>query len=145
MASIKTLALAFGLSAAALGVGGRIVYDNVYSYSRGDRTGEIFKFSEKGTLCKTWEGQMVMNGYGHVDGQGTTGNFEFTVMDKTLIPKIEQAMRTHENVDLTYREVKWKASCLQDSYYVVTDIQKVDGQGNTTPFMVTLPQRSPKR
>jgi len=31
-----------------------------WSYSKGDRTGYVQKFSSKGWLCKTWEGELTM-------------------------------------------------------------------------------------
>ena len=31
-----------------------------WSYSRGDRAGYIQKFSQKGWVCKTWEGEILL-------------------------------------------------------------------------------------
>ena len=31
-----------------------------WSYSRGERSGFVQKFSEKGWICKTWEGELTM-------------------------------------------------------------------------------------
>src|SRR5881396_1899401 len=31
-----------------------------YAYSRGTRTGYVQKFSRKGWICKTWEGELTM-------------------------------------------------------------------------------------
>src|SRR5262245_23040686 len=31
-----------------------------YTYSSGDRTGYVQKFSHKGWVCKTWEGELAM-------------------------------------------------------------------------------------
>ena len=31
-----------------------------WSYSKGERIGYVQKFSEKGWLCKTWEGELQM-------------------------------------------------------------------------------------
>jgi hypothetical protein len=141
----KALGVVFG--AAVLGGTGLYVKDMAYDYSDGTRTGTVFKLSHKGVLCKTWEGQMNMDGYGVVDGQGkqVTSAWDFTVMNKDLLPKFEEAERTHERVEITYRQVKWKLSCLQESDYVATDIKKVDGQGQAVPFVIAIPQPRPKR
>ncbi len=141
----KALCAAFGL--AVLGGTGLYVKDMAYDYSDGTRTGTVFKLSHKGVLCKTWEGQMNMDGFGAVDGQRgqVTSAFDFTVMNKDLLPKFEEAERTHERVEITYRQVKWKLSCLQESDYVATDVKKVDGQGNAIPFIIALPPQGPKR
>src|SRR4051794_12099039 len=32
-----------------------------YTYSRGDRAGIMQKFSERGWICKTWEGELLMS------------------------------------------------------------------------------------
>ncbi|MBL7885229.1 MAG: 6-phosphogluconate dehydrogenase [Flavobacterium sp.] len=44
------------------------------TYSEGDRTGELIKFSNKGYIFKTWEGEL---------SQGLSGNkiFTFSVLD----------------------------------------------------------------
>ena len=48
-----------------------------WSYSSGERAGWVQKFSSKGWLCKTWEGEMAM-----VSMPGTTAEkFYFTVWD----------------------------------------------------------------
>ncbi|TAL40060.1 MAG: hypothetical protein EPN97_00975 [Alphaproteobacteria bacterium] len=139
MASIKKLAIAFTAAAAILGGTGLYTYNMAYKYSEGARTGTVFKLSEKGSLCKTWEGQMMTDGYGRVEGQGNTASFEFTVMDKDLLPKIKEAERTGERVELEYRQAKWTWSCLQESEYVATGINKVDGQGHSTPYILNVP------
>jgi hypothetical protein len=48
-----------------------------WSYSAGERAGYVQKFSEKGWICKTWEGEMAM-----VSMPGTVAEkFYFTVHD----------------------------------------------------------------
>lgn len=145
MASIKKLAIAFTAAAAILGGTGLYTYNMAYKYSEGARTGTVFKLSEKGRLCKTWEGQMMTDGYGRVQGQGNTASFEFTVMDKDLLPKIKEAERTGERVELEYRQAKWTWSCLQESEYVATGINKVDGQGHSAPYIINVPQQPRKK
>ena len=34
-----------------------------WAYSEGERAGYLQKFSKKGWLCKTWEGQMMTDGF----------------------------------------------------------------------------------
>ena len=48
-----------------------------WSYSEGERAGYVQKFSKKGWLCKTWEGELAM-----VSMPGTMSEkFSFTVRD----------------------------------------------------------------
>jgi hypothetical protein len=143
MASFKSVAIAFGLAAACATGGSYYVYNMAYKYSEGSRTGTIFKLSEKGRLCKTWEGQMMMNGYGAIGAQGTAVAFEFTVMDEALVEKIRDAERRSKNVELEYRQAKWTLSCLQESEYVVTGIKEIDRNGQPMPYAI-IP-RSNKR
>ena len=51
-----------------------------WSYSTGERAGWVQKFSNKGWLCKTWEGEMAM-----VSMPGSTAEkFPFTVWDDAM-------------------------------------------------------------
>lgn len=141
MASFKSVAVAFTLAAACVTGGGYYVYNMAYKYSEGSRTGTVFKLSEKGSLCKTWEGQMMQNGYGAVGGQGTTASFDFTVWDESLLEKIKDAERRGKQVELEYRQAKWTLSCLQDSEYVATGIREIDGSGHVVPYVMQTPGR----
>ena len=48
-----------------------------YTYSSGERVGYVQKFSQKGWLCKTYEGEIAM-----VNLPGQIANtFQFTVRD----------------------------------------------------------------
>ncbi|MEF9944643.1 MAG: hypothetical protein RR758_10750, partial [Burkholderiaceae bacterium] len=55
-----------------------------WSYSEGDRAGWIQKFSRKGWICKTWEGELAM-----VSLPGSTPEkFQFTVWDPKVVAEI---------------------------------------------------------
>ena len=111
-------------------------YNMAYKYSEGTRTGTVFKVSKKGALCKTWEGTMSMDGYGAVGGQGVTAAFDFTVMDDAVLEKIKDAETSKKHVQLEYRQVKWRVSCLQDSEYVVTGVNEITPEGRTSPYVL---------
>src|SRR5258705_3971699 len=60
----------------------------LWSYSSGERAGWVQKFSSKGWLCKTWEGEMAM-----VSMPGTSAEkFIFTVWDDEGAEQINKAM-----------------------------------------------------
>src|SRR5665647_1086217 len=67
-----------------------------WSYSKGERIGYVQKFSEKGWLCKTWEGELQML---PVPG-AIPEKFLFSVRDKTLIGKINSTLG--KKVSLSY-------------------------------------------
>ena len=49
-----------------------------WSYSKGERIGYVQKFSEKGWLCKTWEGELQMLPVpGAVPGAAWIERFQF--------------------------------------------------------------------
>lgn len=66
-------------------------------YSEGTRAGELIKFSHKGVIAKTWEGEI---------SQGISGAqiFEFSVLDKEkeVIDKLKEYQGRY--VKLTYVE-----------------------------------------
>ena len=87
-----------------------------WSYSKGERAGYVQKFSEKGWICKTWEGEMAM-----VTMPGTVAEkFYFTVPDDAVAAKINATVGTR--VVLHYEEHRWiPISCFGDTGHFVTD------------------------
>lgn len=96
-----------------------IWYASVYyaTYSEGVRSGELIKFSNKGVLFKTWEGEI---------SQGISGAqiFRFSVEDKDeeVIKKLEEYQGRY--VKLKYKERFAKVSWLGDSKYFVIDVEE---------------------
>jgi hypothetical protein len=90
-----------------------------YSYSDGERAGYVQKFSKKGWVCKTWEGEMAM-----VTMPGTVAEkFYFTVRDDAVAGRINATVG--RRVVLTYEEHKWiPFSCFGDTGYFVTGVRE---------------------
>ena len=101
---------------AALAVGYFALVLN-WSYSSGERAGWVQKFSHKGWICKTWEGELAL-----VSLPGTTvEKFYFTVHDDTVAEKVTRAMG--RRVSLHYDEkVGLPTSCFGDTRYFVRAI-----------------------
>jgi hypothetical protein len=94
-----------------------------YTYSSGDRQGYIQKFSEKGWICKTWEGELAV-----VQLPGALPQiFEFTVRDDSVAHEVQRLLETHEGrVALTYdQHLKVPFSCFGDTEYFVTGVKAV--------------------
>jgi hypothetical protein len=93
-----------------------------YSYSNGERAGFVQKFSRKGWLCKTWEGELAL-----VAMPGSTPEkFYFTVRDDALAAKINSQMG--QRVAVTYEQHKGlPGACFGDTEYFVTDSRVVTG------------------
>lgn len=92
-----------------------------WSYSSGERAGYVQKFSNKGWVCKTWEGELAM-----VSMPGTMSEkFLFTVRDESLAGKINQSLG--KKVTLTYEQHRGiPTSCFGETEYFVTGIRLVE-------------------
>ena len=103
-----------------------------WSYSSGERAGWVQKFSTKGWVCKTWEGELAL-----VSLPGSTvEKFYFTVHDEATAKQIMQAMG--KRVTLTYEEkVGLPTTCFGDTRYFVTAVGAIAdiplGPGVTPP------------
>jgi hypothetical protein len=92
-----------------------------WSYSSGERAGWVQKFSSKGWLCKTWEGEMAM-----VSMPGsTTEKFFFTVWDDGVAEKISKVMG--KRVSLHYEEKRGiPTTCFGETRHYVTSVSVVE-------------------
>jgi hypothetical protein len=92
-----------------------------WNYSSGERAGYVQKFSKKGWVCKTWEGQLTM-----VAIPGTLSEkFDFTVRDDAVAASINRSLS--KRVALTYHQhVGVPTTCFGDTQYYVTDVRVVE-------------------
>jgi hypothetical protein len=88
-----------------------------WSYSSGERAGWVQKFSHKGWICKTWEGELAL-----VSLPGsTTEKFYFTVHDDTVAQAVKAA--TGKRVTLHYEEkVGLPTSCFGETRHFVSNV-----------------------
>jgi hypothetical protein len=91
-----------------------------FAYSTGQRSGYVQKISQKGWLCKTWEGELAMT---TVPGVAPV-IFEFSVRDDAVARQIEQV--GGQRVSLTYQQHKGvPTSCFGETEYFVTGVRPV--------------------
>lgn len=83
--------------AITLGIAGYFTVLYYATYSEGDQTGQLVKFSHKGYLFKTWEGEISKGIYG-------TQIFKFSVLDEDAV--VIQQLRDLQGhyVKVTYIE-----------------------------------------
>ena len=88
-----------------------------WSYSTGERAGWVQKFSHKGWVCKTWEGELAL-----VSLPGSSvEKFLFTVRDDTVARSLQAAMG--KRVTLHYEEkVGLPTTCFGDTRHFVTGV-----------------------
>lgn len=90
-----------------------------WSYSDGDRSGSLYKFSRKGWLCKTWEGELNIT-----PGAASPTIWAFTVRDESVAKQINQVLGSR--VVLHYSEhVGVPTSCFGDTRYFVDAVRVV--------------------
>lgn len=92
-----------------------------WSYSEGERAGYVQKFSKKGWVCKTWEGELAM-----VSIPGTMPEkFYFSVRDDGVAERINQSMG--KRVSLSYEQHPGvPTSCFGETDYFVYDVKVVE-------------------
>ena len=89
-----------------------------YSYSRGNRAGYVQKFSRKGWVCKTYEGELAMV---NVPG-ALQERWEFTVRDDSIAHVITTSMG--QRVSLSYdQHAGVPTSCFGETPYFVNAVQ----------------------
>ncbi len=92
-------------------------------YSSGERAGYVQKLSQKGWVCKTYEGELIL-----VSMPGTQAEkFAFTVRDENIAKKIDETVG--KRVRLVYEEHKGiPTDCFGETSYFVQDVQLLDKQ-----------------
>jgi hypothetical protein len=91
-----------------------------WNYSSGERAGWVQKFSRKGWICKTWEGELAM-----ITMPGAAQEkFHFTVWDDEVARQINEAMG--KRVSLHYDEkVGLPTSCFGETRHWVNRVTVV--------------------
>ena len=108
-----------------------------WNYSSGERAGWVQKFSKKGWICKTWEGELAM-----ITMPGAAQEkFFFTVWDDQVARQINAAMGMR--VSLHYDEkVGLPSSCFGETRHWVNKVTAV----HDVPLMpgISVPQALPQ-
>lgn len=92
-----------------------------WSYSTGERAGFLQKVSNKGWICKTWEGELSLVA---IPGAAPE-KFLFTVRDETVAQKVNAA--AGKRVALNYEQHKGlPSSCFGDTDYFVVDVKEIE-------------------
>ena len=92
-----------------------------WAYADGERVGWVQKFSRKGWLCKTWEGELAMS---NVPGSAPQ-LFLFSVRDDAIAQQINRA--AGRRVALHYEQHKGiPTSCFGETDYFVTTVRVVE-------------------
>ncbi len=104
------------ITVVVLGIAGYFAFVYYVPFSEGYRSGELIKFSRKGVLAKTWEGEI---------SQGISGAqiFEFSVEDSKQ--EVIQTLKDLQGkyVKVTYTERYATFFWLGDTKYFIIDVE----------------------
>jgi len=89
-----------------------------WSYSDGERAGVLQKFSQRGWVCKTYEGELAMYVVAGVAPQ----IWSFSVRDETVVEELNKAVGQH--VRLHYSEHRGlPTNCFGETDYFVDRVE----------------------
>jgi hypothetical protein len=101
-----------------------------WSYSEGDRAGVLQKFSKRGWVCKTYEGELAMYVVGGVAPQ----IWHFSVRDDAVADQLRAAVG--QQVRLHYSEHRGlPTNCFGETDYFVNRVEVV----GPPPYEITAP------
>lgn len=103
-----------------------------FVYSEGTRVGILYKFSKKGTMFKTYEGEMVLPGIRSKKSALNSNMFHFSVTDEELAEKLMNSQGMELELRYVYynRPLPWRG----DSYegekgqYVITELVRIKNE-----------------
>ena len=91
-----------------------------WSYASGERAGYVQKFSKKGWVCKTWEGEIAM---ANLPG-AMPEVFAFTVRDEAVAAQINAQLGAR--VVLGYEQHLGLPGCFGETSYWVESVRRVE-------------------
>lgn len=112
------------------------------SFSDGTRDGILYKFSRKGNIFKTYEGEMIQPGLRSVQG-GTinTNNFFFSVSDVKLADTLDKCIGKSVKVhyiqyrkSLPWRGENYNGKNQENGQYIIDRIENVSEAHSNTGF-----------
>ncbi len=111
-------------------------------FSEGSRPGILIKFSKKGNIFKTFEGEIIQEGYrSRTQGTINSNNFYFSVEDQSIADSLNAVIG--KTVKLHYKQYRKSLPWRGDNYngkneelgqYIVDKIEKVTDQSQATGF-----------
>ena len=105
-----------------LGLGIFIYWKYAFTYSNGNRYGLLQKFSQKGTLFKTYEGELILSSVrGNLNVPIASEKFYFSVSDKNVAQQLMNLQG--QPVTVHYREKNGTLPWRGDTRYIVDSVR----------------------
>jgi hypothetical protein len=107
-----------------------IYWKYAFTYSKGYRSGLLQKFSEKGMLFKTYEGELILSSVqSNANVAIASEKFLFSVADDAIARQMEQIQG--KQVVVHYREKNGTLPWRGESIYIVDSVRISDVSGGT--------------
>ena len=110
------------------------------SFSDGSREGVLYKFSRKGDIFKTWEGEIIQPGYRAGLGTINSNNLNFSVADLSLIDTLNKSIGKMIKVhyiqyrkSLPWRGDNYNGKNQENGQYIIDRIEKVSDANLANP------------
>jgi hypothetical protein len=98
-------------------------YILVGCFSDGERAGNVIKFSRKGYIFKTWEGELVQRNF-----STPSDTWYFSVQDEAMAQQINDAMAKGSRVSLHYCQKYYNFFWQGDTEYFIDKVIVVPQQ-----------------
>jgi hypothetical protein len=135
----RLLTLVLVLLGLALLFAGYLALALRWSFSEGERAGWIQKLSQRGWLCKTWEGELALVS---LPGSATVEKFAFTVRDDRVAAELARVMG--QRVTLHYEQkVGLPTSCFGETRHFVTGVTVASEISLSPGVVVPVPPAAP--
>ena len=123
VATVLRPLLKWAVALVMLAVAGYLVFIFTWSYSDGDRVGYLQKFSRKGWLCKTYEGELAMT---TVPGVAPViWTFSVQMWNDPIAGRINGLLG--KKVVLQYRELRYlPGTCFGETPYFVDGVKAAE-------------------
>jgi hypothetical protein len=127
----KGIGLFSGLLVLAI-LAGVFYFKFLWVFSDGTKTGELNSLTYTGYFFKTYEGEIILTGYGSKNASGTvqSKNFKFSVANKEVAEKLRQM--TGLRVTVHYKEYKGKLPWRGYEKAIVDSVQEEFPDPSTT-------------
>ncbi len=107
-----------------------IYFKYAFDYSKGYRAGLLQKFSEKGVMFKTYEGEMILSSVqSNTNVAIASEKFLFSVEEEVVAKQMEQIQG--KQVVVHYREKKGTLPWRGESRYIVDSVKVSEVSGGT--------------
>ena len=115
-------------------LGSFIYWKYFFTYSEGYRAGLLQKFSKKGNIFKTYEGEMILSSVRSSNNMAIASEkFFFSVKDKEVAKKMEQIQG--EYIVIHYKEKKGTLPWRGETKYLVDSVKVANTENIFPPGM----------